>query len=141
MSFRLLLPLLFILLFIPVSLCLALQPEEILLIANRNVADGVALANYYRQQRQVPTENLLLVDLPDREDFSRAEYLQEMLAPLRAYLAAQKEPKIRCLLLFYGLPLRIAPPELKHEQWKKLEEIKFRKKQLDWQVNEKTGSC
>lgn len=137
MSFRLLLPLLFILLFIPVSLCLALQPEEILLIANRNVADGVALANYYRQQRQVPTENLLLVDLPDREDFSRAEYLQEMLAPLRAYLAAQKEPKIRCLLLFYGLPLRIAPPELKHEQWKKLEEIKFRKKQLDWQVNEK----
>ncbi len=126
----------FILLLFSAQPSLALQPEEILLIVNRNVPAGLELARYYQKQRQIPAANLLSVDLPDQEDFSREDYLQKLISPLRAYLAAHEGPQIRCLLLFYGLPLRIAAPELSQGQWQLQEEYKYKKKQLDWQIRE-----
>lgn len=110
----------------------ALQAADILLIANRNVPEGVELAHYYQQQRRVPVGNLLLIGMTDKEDCSRDEYRKKLVEPIRRKLAEQ--PNIRCLLLFHGLPLRVAQPELSQDQWKKLEELKFRKKELDWQI-------
>jgi uncharacterized protein (TIGR03790 family) len=112
----------------------ALQPEETLLIANRNVSASLELARYYSEKRQIPAENLLMVSMTDGEDCSREEYRRKLLDPLRKFLARPQGSKIRCLLLFYGLPLRVAAPELSPQQWREVEDLKHRKKQLDWEL-------
>ena len=89
------------------NLWAGLMPGEILLIVNRNVPDGAVLADNYRRLRQVPEANLLVVDLPVRESCSRQDYDDLLVTPLKALLRAPEYHKIRCLLLFYGIPLRI----------------------------------
>ncbi len=113
----------------------ALQPEEILLIANRNVPASLELARYYSEKRRIPEGNLVSVAMTDKEDCSREEYQQKLLEPLRKFLAGPQGAKIRCLLLFYGLPLRVGAPELSPQQWRKVEDLKHAKKQLDWDLN------
>ncbi|NOY12818.1 MAG: TIGR03790 family protein, partial [Deltaproteobacteria bacterium] len=115
----------------------ALQPSEVLLIANRNLPESVALARYYQQRRNIPAANLLQVSMTDNEDCSRSDYRRQLVAPLRKKLA-QLPGKIRCLLLFYGLPLRVAPPELSRDEWQALEDLKYRKKAVDWQLRNDT---
>lgn len=112
----------------------ALQPDEILLIINRNNPSSIELAEYYRTKRQIPAANFLTVNMTDEEDCSREEYQRELLEPLRKYLSQQQETKIRCLLLFYGIPLRVAAPELSPQQWRELEDLKGTRKQIDWQL-------
>lgn len=112
----------------------ALQPNEILLVVNRNNPASIKLAEYYRDKRQIPPANLLTVKMTDQEDCSREEYQRELLEPLRKYLTHQQETKIRCLLLFYGIPLRVAAPELSQQQWRKLGDLKHTRKQIDWQL-------
>lgn len=131
MVFRWLLPL--VLFLFPAQLCLALQPEELLLVVNRTVPQSIELARYYQSKRKIPAANLLQVNITAEEDCSREEYLQQLVEPLRKYLAA-RPGQIRCLLLFYGLPLRVAPPELRQVEWQELETLKHRKRELDWQI-------
>ncbi len=116
------------------EICFALQTDEILLIANQNDPASIKLAEYYRDQRQIPPANLLTVNMTDQEDCSRKEYQRELLAPLRKYFTHQQETKIRCLLLFYGIPLRVAAPELSQQQWQELEDLKHTRKQIAWQL-------
>lgn len=90
--------------------CMALEPAEILIVANRNSAAGVDLARYYARQRKIPEANLLLLTLPVAEICSRDIYQRQIAAPVRAYLAAIKPSwRIRCLVLIYGLPLKVRP--------------------------------
>ncbi len=95
-----------------VTPCHALQSDELLLIVNRNVPASLELAHYYCDQRHIPARNLLLVDMNTSEDCSRKEYQQQLLQPLRQYLASHQGTEIRCLVLFYGIPLRVGAPEL-----------------------------
>lgn len=91
----------------------ALEPDEVLIIANRQVADSVALAQFYLEKRGIPRENLLIVRTSSAETCSRQEYNQKIAAPVRKYLEQRsKEDRrrpIRCLLLMYGMPLKVAP--------------------------------
>lgn len=116
------------------SIAFALLPEEVLLIVNRNESAGLELATYYQKQRQIPVENILTVSLPNKEDCSRESYQQQLVAPLRKYLASHSTKKIRCLLLFYGIPLRVAAPELSSSDWKKVENLKFSRKNMNWKL-------
>ncbi|MDX2482024.1 MAG: TIGR03790 family protein [Desulfuromusa sp.] len=135
MNYKSLLFLFFSLLYLgSAGTCFALQPDEVLLIANQNSSSSIELAKYYRDQRQIPTDNLLIVAMTDQEDCSREEYQQKLLEPLRKFLARRQGAPIRCLLLFYGIPLRVAAPELSPQQWRELEDLKHTKKQLDWQL-------
>ena len=120
--------------FLPVTNAFALLPEEILLIVNREVAAGVDLAEYYRLARQIPSDNLLRVSMTDQEDCSRHEYNEKLLDPLRGYLANHADKKIRCLLIFYGIPLRVDATELSAAVWRKVEGLKHARKEIDWQL-------
>ncbi len=114
---------------------LALQPEDILLIANQNDPNSLALAQYYQEKRLIPAANLLLVRMGSKEDCSRTEYLQHLVTPLREFLAKRGEQaQIKSLLLFYGLPLRVAAPELADEQAYQLNALRGEKEQLDRQL-------
>lgn len=90
---------------------MALEPGEILIVANQKAEKGVELAHYYAQERHIPDANLLLLNLPVKETCSRDVYEQQIAAPVRAFLSTIKPAwRIRCLVLMYGLPLKVAPP-------------------------------
>ncbi len=127
--------------FLPVRPSFALLPEEVLLIVNRNVAASQVLADKYLSARQIPAENILRVALTDKEDCSRSEYKKKIAAPVLKYLAKHPDKNIRCLLLFYGIPLRVAAPELSNSEWREVEDIKYKRKNFDWRLeNEKLSA-
>lgn len=89
---------------------MALEPAEILIVANKNVGQGVELARYYARKRNIPDANLLLLRLPDAEVCHRSIYEQQIAAPVRSFFEGIKPSwRIRCLVLMYGMPLKVAP--------------------------------
>ena len=91
---------------------LALEPAEILLVANEKSSMGVELARYYASKRNIPDSNLLLLNLPVEEVCTRALYERQVAAPLRNVLRGiEPSWRIRCLVLMYGMPLKVAPSD------------------------------
>lgn len=87
---------------------LALAPDELLLIANRKVPQSEQLARFYAQQRQVPADRIVLLDLPTGDDMPGEAFDERVALPIREYLQQhQLQGKIRCLTTFYGTPLRL----------------------------------
>ena len=100
----------------PIPSADALHPGEILVVANRNARDSVALARYYMEKRGVPAENLLKIWTRREETISRRRYEREIERPVRKRVLASNG-LIRCVLLVYGIPLRIAPePRSRREE-------------------------
>jgi uncharacterized protein (TIGR03790 family) len=90
----------------------ALQPDEVVVLVNRNEKDGLALAKYYMEQRHIPRKNLLQVTITTDETCSRSEYEEAIITPVKHYLTSKKNQHIRCIVSFYGLPIRIDSPGL-----------------------------
>jgi uncharacterized protein (TIGR03790 family) len=104
---------------------LALQPDEILLITNKNNPAGQKLADLYIQLRGVPKENQIALDLPDAEEMPFNIYETGVVAPTRKYLLQHHlDTKVRCLLTFYGVPFRIAARTLSSEDRQELASLK-----------------
>lgn len=98
-------------LFSGVEMALALEPHEILVLANKRSSASLRIADYYAEKRQIPRSNLLYVSTVQRETCSRKAYEQEIEGPVKKYLkGVVPHWRIRCILLVYGIPLRIAPP-------------------------------
>jgi uncharacterized protein (TIGR03790 family) len=92
---------------------LALEPGEVLVVVNSVVRPGVELAAYYIQRRGVPEENIVRVSVPDDETIGRRLYDENIAAPVRRALKEREtRSRIRCLLLMYGMPLRVTAPEI-----------------------------
>jgi uncharacterized protein (TIGR03790 family) len=123
MSFRvnIVFPLLILFLF-PLS-SFALQPDELLLIVNSRVAESLQLAEYYQARRKIPSDQILRVSMTNRDDCSRSDYLSQLAQPVRDFLEEHPEKNIHALVLFYGLPLRVAAPKLTVEQQQQLENL------------------
>ncbi len=83
----------------------ALDPNEIVVVANGQARDSVKLARFYMKQRKIPKKNLLVLRTAFKEDIPRHFYEDEIAEPIREFI--QDKPEISCLVLFYGLPLRI----------------------------------
>jgi uncharacterized protein (TIGR03790 family) len=90
----------------------ALEPAEVVVVANTTVQPGVELASYYMKRRGIPEANLVRVSVPDGETIGRRQYDEKIAAPVRQALQALPARRARCLVLMYGMPLRVAPPEL-----------------------------
>jgi uncharacterized protein (TIGR03790 family) len=106
--------------------------EEVVVIYNKRVPESKPLALYYAQRRHVPAEQVFAVDLPSTEELSRAQYRDGLEMPLARFLEGRKlwhigpvsapatanhpgkaerlvvSSRIRCAVLCYGVPLRIA---------------------------------
>lgn len=93
-----------------VSRCaFGLGPDDLLLITNKNVPEGRALAEFYAAQRKVPAGRIVELDLPPGEQISGDAYDSVVVPTLRGFL--QKENlvgRVTCLVTFYGMPLTIA---------------------------------
>ncbi|MBE6412157.1 MAG: TIGR03790 family protein [Opitutales bacterium] len=64
--------------------------EKIFVVVNANSADSKAIANYYCEVRSIPKENIITLNIPDKDVLSRAEYQKKLANPLVAELAKRK---------------------------------------------------
>lgn len=87
-------------------------PDTVVVIANANVPESVALAERYAAARGVPTSQVCLLDVADVEDIDLAEYEATLLEPLRACLdrTSGVRARIEAALLVRGVPLRVRIP-------------------------------
>lgn len=119
----------------------ALEPSQVVVIANKYADDSVRLARYYMEKRGIPKENLIRIDTTDKEFCTREEYEREIAAPIRQFLDKKgNADSIRCLVTISGVPLRVEPPELTRAEQRQLaalqqeqEEIRRQSSKLDSQ--------
>jgi len=103
----------------------ALEPREVAILANIDLPASLDVAQRYRQLRHVPQGNLVALPLPKRETVSRDQYDRLLAEPLRRWLKQPGHEQIRCLLLVYGVPLRIRstyPESEEHDQVETIDE-------------------
>jgi uncharacterized protein (TIGR03790 family) len=90
----------------------ALRPDEIALVVNKNVADGKALAAEYAKARGIPDGRIIELDLPVADEISFQQYETNVVPAVREFLAKNNLARsARCLVTFYGVPLRITARE------------------------------
>jgi len=93
---------------------LALEPNEILLIANTDQAASMRLARYYCEKRGVPSGNIIPVSLGAqlRDSIGRADYEKRIAGPIRRTFATRKDlGNIQCLVTTYGVPFKVGRRE------------------------------
>jgi uncharacterized protein (TIGR03790 family) len=91
----------------------ALEPSEVLVVANVGAENSLELAEYYMRQRQIPLENLVRINTSRMERCSRQEYDDTIRKPVRQALdKLMPASRIRCLVVMYGVPLAIRLTEL-----------------------------
>ncbi|MBN9521722.1 TIGR03790 family protein [bacterium] len=110
------------LLFLAASPALALDPVDVIVVANKSMPESRAVAGHYLAKRKVPAENLVLLDLPTGEDISRADYDAKLAAPLRAALKDRKDA-VKVVLTVYGVPLRVGRQEMSADEKKSLAKL------------------
>ena len=88
----------------------ALEPDEILVVANKDIAESVQIAQYYCKQRAVPDKNILALPLGSNltDTMSREDYEKQLADPIRRRFFTHKLlGKIKCLLTIYGVPFKV----------------------------------
>jgi uncharacterized protein (TIGR03790 family) len=96
------------------SVSKALDPNEILVLANANYAASTRLARYYCERRAVPSGNVVPLALGTRlrDSISRNDYDRRLAGPLRRIFATRPDlAHIKCLVTTYGIPLAVGPRE------------------------------
>ena len=115
--------------------CMALEPYEIVIIANKRVVDSIALAQFYIKKRNIPETNILQLTLSDREECTREEYEQKVVQTVRKFIEQKSSTsRIRCLVTMYGLPLKISGPKITPQEKDQVEDLKKKRKSLKDQL-------
>jgi len=93
-----------------------LGAADLALLFNATVPASRELAEYYAHRRGVPADRLIGMQLPDRETLDRADYPAAADRLRQALRNAGLEDRVRCLVTFYGLPIRVGPVRATPEQ-------------------------
>lgn len=109
----------------------ALTPNEILVIANRNVSGSVELAKYYIEKRDIPNGNILTLRLTKDEKCNRLEYEEKVVRPVRKFLKSNKG--IHCIITMFGVPLKVAP-EMTRSEIKEGITLRKNKKEIEKRI-------
>ncbi len=110
----------------------ALTPDQLVIVANRLVPESVRLAQYYMKKRNVPPENILQIETSREEQIEREQYEREVASPIRGFLT-KNDPegkRFKCIVLVYGIPLRVAPPGLTIPELTRVLELRQRLAEL-----------
>jgi uncharacterized protein (TIGR03790 family) len=102
----------------------AISPESVAVLYNSALPESRKLAEFYRDARGIPPENLIALEMPVTADLSRDVFEKSILRPLRAEFEKRnwwkrqtdaggvKLPvmnRIRVMVCMRGVPLRIQP--------------------------------
>ncbi len=113
---------------------LALSPDEVMVIANKNAAGSTGLAAYYMEQRNIPKENLVQLWMTDKETCSREDYEKKAAPKIRRALSAN--PKIRAAVTMFGVPLRISGPKNTAGEEERLAALKAQKESIQSKIDQ-----
>ncbi len=105
----------------------ALEPNEILIIANKDLPESLAIAQYYCAKRAVPSENIFALPLGTslNDTINRSGYEKQLAGPIRKKLLSDEFlGKIRCLLTTYGVPIKVGKTGPLKGQEEKLKQLK-----------------
>ncbi len=105
----------------------ALEADEILVVANKDIAASMRIANYYCSKRGVPEDNILALSLGTKlkDTITREDYERLLAGPIRKELLTKKKPgQVRCLLMIYGVPYKVGGRGPLKNQQDKLEKLK-----------------
>jgi uncharacterized protein (TIGR03790 family) len=75
-----------------------LKPSDIVILANSDAPESVALAEYYAEKRSIPKENIVALPMPQTEVISWDVYVRSIEEPLHAWLTKNgwlKETAVR----------------------------------------------
>ncbi|UCC21822.1 MAG: TIGR03790 family protein, partial [Planctomycetota bacterium] len=127
------------LVFVCCGIASALEPNEILVVANGDIAASVRLAQYYCERRRVPVENILTLPLGMNlaDTISRADYEEKLAKPIRERLAEPElADRIRCLLTTYGVPFKVGPRGALSDKKERLEQLTKQKTDLNQKLEQ-----
>ena len=104
----------------------ALEPNEIFVIANRQISVSQRIAEYYSEKRNIPKKNIIYLALGHnpRETISRDEYERSLALPIRRQLQRRFPGEIRCLVTTFGIPVKAGPQAPLPGMGGKLKELK-----------------
>lgn len=86
----------------------ALTADDLALVVNVRQPEGKSLAEHYASVRKVPDGRIIEIDVEDQFATSFESYRDSILNPIRSELEARGlKEKVKCLVLFYGVPLRV----------------------------------
>lgn len=89
----------------------SLEPEEILVVANRKMEGSIDLAHYYMERRLIPKSHFLPLSLTTEETMSREEYDDTLkINVFDTIKKLQPKNRIAAIVLIYGVPLKVMPP-------------------------------
>jgi len=111
----------------------ALEPDEILVIANSDIETSVRIAQYYCAKRAVPAGNILTLPLGGnlRDEISRDDYEKNLAKPIRRKLSTREfAGKIKCLLTTYGVPVKVGKRGPLKARQVELDRLKKRRQQV-----------
>ncbi len=104
----------------------ALDPNEILVVANADCAASMRVARYYCQARGLPRGYVVPVALGARVRnlMNRDEYEKRLAQPLRRiFLTRMDLANIKCLVTTYGVPYAVGPREAMKGQEERLAKL------------------
>ena len=85
-----------------------LTSDRILVLANAKSQFSLKIAKLYLKRRNIPIDHFLTIDLPLKEEISRAEYISLLERPLQSFLQNKHlEDKILAIVLMPQVPLKI----------------------------------
>lgn len=101
-----------------------LNAMQLAIVANGQLAESQELARYYAQQRGLPEDRIILLDVQFSEDIDRSTYEEKVAAVVRRVLVERElTDQVRCLVTVYGVPLRIGPVPPSEAQAARIQEI------------------
>lgn len=101
----------------PTAAIAELRPDQVIVLANRNSVNSVAVAEHYADRRGIPPVQVVSLPLSLQESIGRDHYETEVVQPLRQALQdRQLAGKIRAVVTVYGVPLRVGPPQPTDQQ-------------------------
>lgn len=82
---------------------------NVAIVANRSSSNSLALANYYREQREVPPQNVLYIDWPNTPvQWSRYDFEKILRHPLHAMIGARSlSNQVEYVVLSMDIPYRV----------------------------------
>jgi uncharacterized protein (TIGR03790 family) len=95
------------------SACFAQTPtlsDRVLILVNDHVPNGLPIARYYAEKRQVPPSQILRLKTSATQTVSLDEYRDQIENPLRKYLDANNgamRRKILYIVPVFGVPLKV----------------------------------
>lgn len=88
----------------------ALLPAQVLVVANADSDESVALAKFYANARGIPGSNVVTVSVTTGYAVTRADYDARIAAPLMRAIVGRRLGGIRAVALMWGVPVRVAGP-------------------------------